>query len=434
MKLPIPLSLIIASITFIPCILLVYLSTVLQRLNSAQVERLLDLEEDEDTYHGIKIQSIFLSVQFASIVLELVFLMAFFVWLFTTQIGGIAPVILIFLGVALIMESFARIILPSVLPMHVRENMRKWESATLLICAYLFFIPSFGTGWIVNRLSGAVTPRSEDERMAQAEETIRSIIDAGEKDGVFRSDEGEMLQSILEMSETIVREVMTPRIDLQAVEISSSIDEFVSKVVESGYSKIPVYKDRVDNIVGILYAKDVLQYWGETDSDVTLDTLKRAATFVPETKRIAILLREFQKEKKHLAIVVDEFGGVAGLVTIEDLLEEIVGEIHDEYDQEEESIRRVSDTTWEVAARIDLDELGEEVGFEFPDDNYETLGGFLFHKFGRVPAPGETYRHENMMYKVTNANDRRIETVLITIEPKVNGKKNGNGEKNTRNE
>ncbi|HPQ41053.1 MAG TPA: hemolysin family protein [bacterium] len=282
----------------------------------------------------------------------------------------------------------------------------------------------------MNRISGALSPRSEDERMAQAEETIRSIIDAGEKDGVFLSDEGEMLQSILEMSETIVREVMTPRIDLQAVEISSSIDDFIAKVVETGFSKIPVYQERVDNIVGILYAKDVLQYWRNKDTDVTLDTLKRAATFVPETKRISILLREFQNEKKHLAIVVDEFGGVAGLVTIEDLLEEIVGEIHDEYDQEQETIRNISENAWEVAARIDLDELGEEIDFEFPDDNYETLGGFLFHKFGRIPVPGESYVHENLTFKVIKANDRRIETVLISVEPKRNGKKNGNGEKN----
>ncbi|MBN1296160.1 HlyC/CorC family transporter [bacterium] len=425
------LSLGIATGMLLPAIVLIYFSTALQRLNSAQIDRVFELEEGQDTYHGLKIANIFLGVTYAAILFEIICLIAFFTWLINRTVATSGDLVM-FVIIAMIAESCARIILPAIFPIHLRDQFWKWERALLLACAFLFYVPVYLTRRLINRTTDALSPRSEDERMAQAEDTIRSIIDAGAKDGVFREDESEMLQSILEMSETIVREVMTPRIDLQAIEISSSIDDFVAKVIESGFSKIPVYQDRVDNIVGILYAKDVLQYWRNRDAGVTLDSLKRVATFVPETKRIAVLLKEFQKEKKHLAIVVDEFGGVAGLVTIEDLLEEIVGEIHDEYDQELVSIRQISENVWEAAARIDLDELGEEIDSEFPEDNYETLGGFLFHLFGRVPAPGETQTFQNLHFKVIKANDRRIETVMVTVEPE--GKLHKNGHEITKSE
>lgn len=408
---PVPLSMIVSLLSILPTILLVYLSTALQRLNSAQIERLFELEETQDRFGGFNLSQIKLSVYFASVIVELLFLVTLFTWLFSGK--WLSGNTLGFFVAAFLVEFFSRVIMVQIFPLHLREYLRSWEKALIMLCSYLFLPVAWITDKFSNWLQGVSKPSNQNDRMAQAEETIKSIIDAGEKDGVFLNNEGEMLQSIVELSETIVREVMTPRIDLESIEISNSIDDFVQKVVETGYSKIPVYKDRVDEIVGILYAKDVLKYWGDDDSDVTLDALKRPATFVPESKRISFLMQEFQKEKKHLAIVVDEFGGVAGLVTIEDLLEEIVGEIQDEYDQEEAEIRQTKDDSWEVAAKIDLDELTEEIDVEFPEDNYETLGGFMFHLFGRVPVPGESQKYQNVNFTIVNADERRIEVVRI---------------------
>jgi CBS domain containing-hemolysin-like protein len=398
----------------IPAVFLIYLSTAMQKLNSAQIERLFDLEEDETAFRGFRISKIFLGLHFFAIFSEILLILVcikFFVFNEWNMLSFLK--FGLFFGAV---EIVSRQILPTAFPMHVRDHLKTWEKWIFLMCGYIFFLPAVLVEKTTLLSQKIVRSNSKVQRLTHAEETIRSIIDAGQKDGVFLSDEGEMLQSIIDLSETIVREVMTPRIDLQAIEIQATIDDLVQKVVATGYSKIPVYKEKVDDVVGVLYAKDVLPYWKKNGHQVTLEELKRDVTFVPETKKISILLREFQHEKKHMAIVVDEFGGVAGLVTIEDLLEEIVGEIHDEYDEESETIRSISSFSWEVAARIDLDELSEEIDVEFPEANYETLGGFLFHLFERIPAPGETQKFENVIFKITKANERRIETVLITKE------------------
>ncbi len=398
----------------VPVVFLVYLSTAIQKLNSAQIERLFNLDENETSFNGLKINFIFQGLHLSAILLEVVFLLAA-IRVIVANNWGMLPLIK-FALFYLCFKIISRQILPAAFPLHFRDHLKALEKWILLICGYVFYFPSILVEKIIQLLHKLVKADSKVQRLTQAEETIRSIIDAGEKDGVFLSDEGEMLQSILYLSETIVREVMTPRIDLQAIEIQATIDDFVQKVVDTGYSKIPVYNEKVDDVVGVLYAKDALPYWKKNGQQVTLEELKREVSFVPETKKISILLREFQHEKKHLAIVVDEFGGVAGLVTIEDLLEEIVGEIHDEYDEEEESIKTISDSTWEVAARINLDELSEEIDIEFPEANYETLGGFLFHLFERIPVSGETHNYKNLVFKIIKANERKIETVLITKE------------------
>ncbi|MGB3975199.1 MAG: hemolysin family protein [bacterium] len=401
----------------VPVSFLVYLSAVIQKLNSAQIERLFDLEENETTLNGLKITTVFQGLHFCAILSEIVILLAAIRYMLINN-WGMLP-LLKFGLFFLFFKVISRQILPTAFPLHIRDHVKTWEKWVLLICGYLFYFPSILLGKVILISQKLVKSDSKVQRMTQVEESIRSIIDAGEKDGVFLSDEGDMLQSIIYLSETIVREVMTPRIDLQAIEIHSTIDDLVQKVVDTGYSKIPVYNEKVDNVVGVLYAKDVLPYWKKNGHQVTLEELKRDVSFVPETKKISILLREFQHEKKHLAIVVDEFGGVAGLVTIEDLLEEIVGEIHDEYDEEEESIKVISDSSWEVAARINLDELSEVLDIEFPEDNYETLGGFLFHLFERIPVSGETHSYKNLVFEIIKANERKIETVLITKEQPV---------------
>lgn len=401
----------------VPVSFLVYLSAAIQKLNSAQIERLFDLEENETTLNGLKITTVFQGLHFCAILSEIVILLAAIRYMLIKN-WGMLP-LLKFGLFFLFFKVISRQILPTAFPLHIRDHVKTWEKWVLLICGYLFYFPSILLEKVILISQKLVKSDSKVQRMTQVEESIRSIIDAGEKDGVFLSDEGDMLQSIIYLSETIVREVMTPRIDLQAIEIHSTIDDLVQKVVDTGYSKIPVYNEKVDNVVGVLYAKDVLPYWKKNGHQVTLEELKRDVSFVPETKKISILLREFQHEKKHLAIVVDEFGGVAGLVTIEDLLEEIVGEIHDEYDEEEESIKVLSDSSWEVAARINLDELSEVLDIEFPEDNYETLGGFLFHLFERIPVSGETHTYKNLVFEIIKANERKIETVLITKEQPV---------------
>ncbi len=402
----------IVSVSGIVGIILLYYSVSLGRMNSAQLERVLRLSSEQDEFHGIPIRYIALSIHIAAMIFQVIFFVSFFLYL--VPHGGTARNVLVVVGVAVLFELTGRMYLPGAFPLRRRQHFSKTEDILFVLCGYVFFPVSYVMQLLVSQTVKILYPKTEEERITDAEDTIKSIIDAGEKDGIFKEDDGELLQSIVEFSETIVREVMTPRIDLKCIEINQSLNDFIQMVIESGYSKIPVYRERIDEISGVLYAKDVLQFWNEPRGSVNLERIARNPYFIPETKKVQDLLREFQKEKLHLAIVVDEYGGVAGLVTIEDLLEEIVGEIHDEYDVEQEMIRQQGENVWLIDARIDLDELEDLLDFEFPQNNYETLGGFIFDQMGRIPAKGESLQFRNLDFVIEDANERRISKVKIT--------------------
>lgn len=234
--------------------------------------------------------------------------------------------------------------------------------------------------------------------------------------GIIEEEEKEMISSVFEFGDTIAREVMVPRPDIVAMPINTSFDKLIEIVAEDGHSRFPVYDGSIDKIVGILYVKDILVKLKQIKKDYDLFKLLRKPFFVPETKNLNDLLREFQKRNQHLAIVVDEYGGVSGLVSIEDLLEEIVGEIVDEYDQEEqEAIIQVDDTTYNVDARQSMPDLEGKIDCKFEYEDAETVGGFVMEKLGRIPVQGEVFEVPQGKFKITETKGNRILKVQITL-------------------
>lgn len=221
------------------------------------------------------------------------------------------------------------------------------------------------------------------------EESLLTLVDMGEEAGSVEETERDMIVAVLESNHTLVREVMTPRVDMVAVAIDDPLESIWAEIISSGFSRIPVYEETVDNIVGVLYSKDLLAY-GSNGGQFSLADIMREAYFVPETKRINDLLRELKALRIHMAIVIDEYGGTAGLVTIEDLLEEIVGEIHDEFDIDEEvEIEQLDDHTWLVDGAVPIDEVSELIGIELPDQEVDTIGGLVYWVLDHIPDAGE---------------------------------------------
>jgi putative hemolysin len=224
------------------------------------------------------------------------------------------------------------------------------------------------------------------------EDEIRSLLRAGHEQGLLDRSETEMIHGIFELGDKTVREVMVPRVDMVAVEEGQLLSRLVRSMERAGHSRVPVYRETIDNITGIAYATDVNRALRRGAKRTTVGEIVRQAHFVPESKKLDGLLREFQAWKTHLAVVVDEYGGTAGMVTLEDILEEIVGDIRDEFDTEEPLYRRLDERTWRVDTRINIDEINEALGTGFPTEGYETFGGFIYDLAGKVPAAGERLR------------------------------------------
>jgi CBS domain containing-hemolysin-like protein len=247
-----------------------------------------------------------------------------------------------------------------------------------------------------------------------SEEEIRQMAEASSEEGAIEEEEKELIHSIFEFGDTVVREVMTPEPDIVAVEASSKLDEVLDILLKHGYSRIPVFKDTLEEIVGIVYAKDVLrQIHSGRNGKKTVKDLARKALFVPESKRVAELLKEMQQEQVHVAVVVDEYGAVAGLVTLEDLLEEIVGEIADEYDRAEPQVEPAGDGRFLVNARLAVDELNELLDVELPQEEWDTVGGLIMGLLGRLPSQGESVDLEGLRFTAERVKGRRIAKVLV---------------------
>ena len=254
---------------------------------------------------------------------------------------------------------------------------------------------------------------SETDTKAIKEEELRQIVETETEEGTIEAEERDMIAGIFEFGDTTVKEVMVPRIDMVCAEISSEPAEILALIQEKRHSRIPIYRERVDHIEGVVYAKDLLELLS-TGQAWTPENAMRKPYFAPENKKIAELMREFKTNKVHMAIVINEFGGTSGLVTLEDLIEEIVGEIHDEYDEEEQLFYWDEDGHVLVAdARLDIDDLNLILNIELPRDGYETLGGFIYNHLGRVPGPEETFVFENLTLWVEEVVGQRITTVRI---------------------
>jgi len=267
--------------------------------------------------------------------------------------------------------------------------------------------------WMSNTIAQLFGAGTHSEMPFVTEEEIRTLVDAGEEEGVLEEEEKEMIYSIFDLGDTMTREVMIPRIDVVALEVTTPFLEALETIMQAGHSRIPIYHETIDNVQGVLYAKDLLPYLRDGRTDVPLKGLLREAYFVPETKRASDLLPDLQQRRVHVAIVVDEYGGVAGLVTIEDLLEEIVGEIQDEYDTEEPFVEFVNDHEYVFDARVDLDDLNRLMDVSLPTDENDTLGGFIYSELGKVPTPGDAVAFGDMEFLVESVADRRIRKVRV---------------------
>jgi CBS domain containing-hemolysin-like protein len=248
-----------------------------------------------------------------------------------------------------------------------------------------------------------------------SEEEIRQMADVAASEDVIETEERRLIHAIFEFGDTVVREVMVPRPDMLIVDAASSVDEAVDHLLARGYSRAPVSKDDADNIVGIVYLKDLVRRLKEGKGSTNIRRLARDAKFVPEQVRVSDLLRDMQREKFHMAIAVDEYGGTAGLVTLEDLLEEIVGEITDEYDVERPELERLDGGALRVAGSMSIDDVNEVLGVELPDDEWDTVGGLMFNLLGHVPVEGESVQYRGITFRAEKVQRRRI--VTVHIEP-----------------
>ncbi len=247
------------------------------------------------------------------------------------------------------------------------------------------------------------------------EEEIKTLLYVGEEEGEIEPEEREMIHKIFEFGETTVKEVLVPRMDMICVEARQSIQKALELSLERGFSRLPVYEGTVDNIIGIVHIKDLFMSLKEKQ-DASLKEVMRSAYYVPETKKVYDLLRDLQRSRQHMAICTDEYGGTVGLVTIEDLLEEIVGEITDEHDPRKELIKKLDDRTFIVNGKVPIDELNEHLGSKFPEENSETIGGFVFHCLGKLPKLGDSIEYDGYEITVEKIERRRIMQVKI-IKP-----------------
>ena len=268
------------------------------------------------------------------------------------------------------------------------------------------------TGFIIRLFGGDIS----GSRALVSEEEIKTLVDVGEEAGILERNEREMINSIFEIGDIEASEVMVPRIDMIYLEEDATLQEALNVVIDFGYSRIPVIKDTIDNVIGILYAKDLLLYArNETTAQKEFDIRKlmRLAYYVPESKKVSDLLKEMQKEKVHIAIVLDEYGGTLGLVTIEDILEEIVGDILDEYDDEIDLIEYLGDNGLIVNAKASIEEINKILSINLPEDEYESIGGFVFNLLGRIPIKDDQIEFDDIIIKVLNVHNRRIKQLEI---------------------
>jgi putative hemolysin len=302
-------------------------------------------------------------------------------------------------------------------------TVQKTDSAALRVARPVFVLGRFLQPvsrlliFIANGVMALLPGKGLPKGPFVTEDEIRHLVDVAEEEEEIEEDERELIHSIFEFGDTVVREVMVPRTDMVAVEADASISQALDTIVKGGYSRIPVYEGDTDNIVGVLYAKDLLRRMPESKKDTKVATLARPPLFVPEQKKVSDLLREMQQERVHMAIVVDEYGGTAGLVTIEDLIEEIVGEIVDEYDREEPLVEPLDDSSIRVDAKMPIDEVNEMLQVDLPHEDWDTVGGLVFGLTGRVPRPGEIVRYDSLEFRTERVAGRRIQKVVIKKVP-----------------
>ncbi len=267
---------------------------------------------------------------------------------------------------------------------------------------------------VVRRLAGVVKISPEEQQEEKQEEFLTDL-EQRRMEGAVDREEQEMIENVLELSDSTADEIMTPRTDIVALEVNSNLQTVLETIANAGHTRVPVYQDNIDSIVGLVYAKDLLAEIGKDPADFKLRDKMRDVYFVPETKPLRALLHEFQNQKLHIAVVLDEYGGTAGIVTLEDILEELVGEIADEYEEASpEPIKKIDQNTIDVDARTYVDDLNDQFELNLPEDkDYDTVGGFVFSCLGYIPKTGESFDYENLKLTIASAEARKIKRIRI---------------------
>lgn len=314
--------------------------------------------------------------------------------------------------------SFIAIIVSELIPKSLALKFPNQIGKTIVIPFYYYIILVKPIIILLRNVANLILkPFRDKTNFSEArvsEEEFKILLEEGRKSGTIDKTEQELINSIFEFTDTIAKEVMIPRTDVVAIDINTPREKLIHIVLEEGYSRLPVYSGSIDNIIGIVYTKDLIGLL-EHRNIIVLHDIIRPAYFVPETKKISVLLRELQQQKLHMAIVIDEFGGTEGIVTLEDIIEEIVGEIHDEYDEEIKEIESSPDGSFLVNARISIRDFNEKFNSDIPENpDYETLSGFIHKISGKIPEMGEEITYRNFKFGIIKKSQRRIRQVKVT--------------------
>ena len=328
---------------------------------------------------------------------------------------AITAYVLVFLIAFILLGAFG-----SILPRRL-VHLNPERVALRLVSLFRFFhgilYPLYGlcrmVAWPIVKIAG-IDPNEDPDKVT--EEDIIELIEDVEEIGALEESQKDMLNNIFEFDDITAGEIMTPRTDVEAIEVNSPLHEALTLAIDNGYSRLPVYEEDIDHIIGILYIKDLLPYVGQTlPQGVTIRVLLRETYFVPDTKKCDELFEEMNEKHLQMCIVVDEYGGVAGIVTIEDLLESIVGNMQDEFDHEEEEVTQLDEDSFEIDGNLSMDELSELLDKDFPEGDYDTVAGFLLDQLGQIPEEDEetVIEYEDLVFTVQEMDDRRIEQVLV---------------------
>jgi len=361
--------------------------------------------EDKDKKYRVKILDIYDEIKTAVSFLRVIFLIAFLVYLFTIFPRlRFWPLWLFLISLAVYFVLFDS--LPRLL-----NALNKKRILSL-------FLPSYRLAHFLAYPLLAITKIKESEEEQEefretSDEEIQTFIEEAQEEGIIETEERGLLKSVVEFGDTFVREIMTPRVDMAAIKSDTTIEKLRKLVIKEKRSRVPVYKDRVDNIEGIVIAKDLLEYADDKYKNDSIEPLIRPAYYVPESMKVSELLNELQKRKLKLAVVVDEHGGVSGLVTMEDLVEEIVGEIQDEYDREEIQIIERGPSDYIVSGDAEVEEIEELFDLEFAEDSYITIGGLITHHLGRLPEIGEKVQIKNLSLEILEVDQKTIKKLRI---------------------
>jgi len=364
--------------------------------------------EDKDKGYRLRILKIYDEIKIAVEFIRALFLIAFLVYLYISfPRSRFWPLWLFLITLACYLIFF------DLLP-RLFASLNKKKILTL-------FLPSFRLLYFLSTplllLERIVKTKEEKEEFREAsDEEIQTFIDEAKEEGIIEKEEGVLLKSVVEFGDTVVREIMTPRVDMVCIKRDENIQTLKDLVVKEKHSRIPVYRERIDNIEGIVIAKDLLKFASDKHMQDPIESLIRPVSFVPESMKVAELLKEFQKKKQKMAIVVDEHGGVSGLVTMEDLVEEIVGEIQDEYDKEEVQITRMGPSDYIVSGDVEVEEIEKFFDLDLAEETYITVGGLITHYLGRLPKLGERFETRGLSFEILDVDQKTVKKLRITKE------------------